>query len=237
MKGNYNDIIDIILTLLEDDEVGKSLAISGSIVPYIIMNIESKEYHSDFYILVKNKNINYIRNKIKKLSNEYDFDIISDSKKYSKEDFGFKIKYQDTYVGFFPYSIIDNILTIKAYSIEDNDYVINLKTKTIPNITKSSFIRNIRFAKNKILRIVTPEFILADKESRENESDNMTDEAMYLLNKISDESVLKITREAIEDTQIKIIEKKLVKNDKIVNIILLFIFLMLLIIAYICFKK
>ena len=78
---------------------------------------------------------------------------------------------------------------------------------------------------------------MADKESRENEFGNMTDEAMHLLNKISDESVLKITREAIGDTQIKIIEKKLIKNDKIVNIILLFIFLMLLIIAYICFKK
>ena len=237
MKGNYNDIIDIMLTLLEDDEVAKSLAISGSIVPYIIMNIESKEYHSDFYILVKNKNINYVRNKIKKLSKEYDFDIISDSKKYSKEDFEFKIKYQDTYAGFFPYSIIDNVLTIKTYSVENNNCIMNFKTKKIPNITKSSFIRNISFAKNKTLRIVTPEFILADKESRENEAGNMSDEAIYLLNKISDESVLKITREAIEDAQIKIIEKKLVKNDKIVNIILLSIFLMLLIIAYICFKK
>ena len=135
------------------------------------------------------------------------------------------------------YTLDNNYKKIIISSNIDNDYVINLKTKTIPNITKSSFIRNIRFAKNKILRIVTPEFILADKESRENEFGNMTDEAMHLLNKISDESVLKITREAIGDTQIKIIEKKLIKNDKIVNIILLFIFLMLLIIAYICFKK
>lgn len=237
MKGNYNDIIDIILTLLDDEEVGKSLAISGSIVPYIIMNIESKEYHSDFCVLVKNKNINYVRNKVKKLSKEYAFDIVSDSRKYSKEDFGFKIKYQDTYAGFFPYSIIDNVLTIKTYSVENNNCIMNFKTKTIPNITKSSFIRNISFAKDKTLRIITPEFILADKESRENEPSNFEDETMHLLNKISDESALKIIRESIFDAQIKITEKKLIKNDKILNVILLSIFLMLLIIAYICFKK
>ena len=68
MKGNYNDIIDIILTLIQDYEIQKSIAISGSIVPYLIMNIESKEYHNDFHILVKNKNMNYVRNKVKKLS-------------------------------------------------------------------------------------------------------------------------------------------------------------------------
>lgn len=237
MKGNYNDIIDIILTLLDDEYIGKSLAVYGSIVPYIIMNIESKEYHSDFNILIKNKNMNYVRNKVKKLSKEYAFDVVSDSKKYSKEDFGFKIKYQNTYVGFFPYSIIDNILTIKTYSIEKNNCMMNFKTKMVPGITKSGFIRNINFAKDKILRIITPEFILADKESIENEPGNLENKTMYLLKKISDESVLKIIRESIFNEQIKITEKKLNKNDKIINLILLFTFLMLLTITYICFKK
>ena len=68
---------------------------------------ESSEFHSDFYILVKNKYMNEVRSKVKKLSKEFEFDIVSDSKDYSKEDYGFKIKYQGTTVGFFPYTLID----------------------------------------------------------------------------------------------------------------------------------
>ena len=86
MKGNYNDIIDIILTLIQDDEIKDSIVISGSIVPYIISNEESYEHHTDFYILVEENKSNFIRDKLKKLSREYQFDIVSDSKCYSKLD-------------------------------------------------------------------------------------------------------------------------------------------------------
>ena len=32
MKSNYNDIIDVILTLIEDEEIASNIAISGSIL-------------------------------------------------------------------------------------------------------------------------------------------------------------------------------------------------------------
>ena len=67
MNGNYNDIIDIIITLIDDEEIANSIVVSGSIVPYIIMNKESYEYHTDFYVLVKEKKISNVRDKIKKL--------------------------------------------------------------------------------------------------------------------------------------------------------------------------
>ena len=117
MNSNYNDIIDIILTLTDDEDISNNIAISGSIVPYLVTNKESLEYHSDFYILVKSKKIDLVRNKVRKLTKEYEFDFVSDSKRYSKEDYGFKIKYQGTTVGFFPYSLIDNDFTIKTYSL------------------------------------------------------------------------------------------------------------------------
>ena len=166
MNSNYNDIIDIILTFTSDEELSGDIAVSGSIVPYLVTNKESLEYHSDFYILVKNKKINLVRDKIKKLTKEYEFDFISDSKKYSKEDYGFKVKYQGTTVGFFPYSLIDNNLTIKTYAINKDNTKISLKKKIIPDVKKSSVIRLINFSKQKI-RIMSPEFILADKETRE----------------------------------------------------------------------
>ncbi len=236
MNSNYNDIIDIILTFASDEEIKDSILISGSIVPYLVMNKESNEYHTDFYILVKSKKIGLIRDKIKKLSKEYEFDIISDSKKHSKEDFGFKIKYQGTTVGFFPYSLIDNNLTIKTYGINRDNTKISLKRKIIPDVKKSTVIKYINFSKTKI-RILSPEFIMADKEIKEKSAGNPTDETMYILNKISDESVLKVVRESVANTSVKITTKEIKEKNYTLMVILGVLVLLLLIIAYICFKK
>lgn len=236
MNSNYNDIIDIILTLVEDEDIANNIAVSGSIVPYLVTNKESLEFHSDFYILVKNKKIDLVRSKIKQLTKEYEFDFVSDSRKYSKEDYGFKVKYQGTVVGFFPYSLIDNDLTIKTYGVSKDNSKISLKKKIIPDVKKSSVIRLINFSKTKI-RIMSPEFILSDKESREKAPGNPTEETMYLLNKISDESVLKVVRESVSNTKIKINTKDINDNNYILIIILVALVILLLIIAYICFKK
>lgn len=236
MNSNYNDIIDIILTLVEDEDIVNNIAVSGSIVPYLVTNKESLEFHSDFYILVKNKKIDLVRSKIKQLTKEYEFDFVSDSRKYSKEDYGFKVKYQGTVVGFFPYSLIDNDLTIKTYGVSKDNSKISLKKKIIPDVKKSSVIRLINFSKTKI-RIMSPEFILSDKESREKAPGNPTEETMYLLNKISDESVLKVVRESVSNTKIKINTKDINDNNYILIIILVALVILLLIIAYICFKK
>ena len=237
MNGNYNDIIDIILTLIDDEQIRESITVSGSIVPYIVLNKESYEYHTDFYVLVKEKKINYVREKIKKLSKEYAFDVISDSKKYAKDDFGFKIKYEHTIVGFFPYSIIDNNLSIKTYSLNKENTKVKLKTKVIPNVTKSSVIRLVKFAKDKNLRIMTPEFILADKEAREKEPGNPTGETMRLLNKICDESVLKVVRDSVSNTEVKIRTKDVKEDNKPLIIILSVLVVLLIIVIYIVFKK
>ena len=236
MKSNYNDVVDIILTFMEDEDIINNVAISGSIVPYLVMEKESLEYHSDFYILVKNKKMDQVRRKIKELTSEYEFDIVSDSKKYSKDDYGFKIKYQNTTVGLFPYSLINNNLTIKTFAINKDGTKIHLKKKLIPEVSKSSIIRLIKFGKGK-LRIMSPEFILADKETREREPGNPTDETMYLLNKISDQSVLKVVRESVSDAKVVISEKDMNDNNIILIIILGVLILLLFVVAYICFKK
>lgn len=84
---------------------------------------------------------------------------------------------------------------------------------------------------------MSPEFILADKEMREKDPGNPTGETMYLLNKISDESVLKVVRDSVSNTQIKITTKETSDNNYILITILAVLFILLLVIAYICFKK
>ena len=66
MESNFNDIIDVILTFNKNEELSKNIAVSGSIVPYIVTNKESLECHTDFYFLVKHKKINDVRDIIKK---------------------------------------------------------------------------------------------------------------------------------------------------------------------------
>ena len=111
-----------------------------------------------------------------------------------------------------------------------------MKKKIIPAIKKSSVIRLIDFGKKRI-RIMTPEFILADKELKEKQPGNPTKETMYLLDKISDESVLKVVRESVSNAKIKMITKETNDNNYILIIILAALFILLLVIAYICFKK
>lgn len=237
MNSNYNDIIDIIITLIQDEEIASSIAVSGSIVPYIILGKESYEYHSDFYVLVKEKNINSVRNKMKKLSKEYQFDIVSDSRRYSKYDYGFKIKYENTTVGFFPYSIIDNNFSIRTYGLNKDGMEVRLKTKIIPNVTKSSVIRLTKFTNDKTLRIMSPEFVLADKETREKEPGNPTEQTMQLLSKICDESVLKVVRQSVSNTKVKMQSKSLKANNTILIIVLVLVAIFFMIITYVCFKK
>ena len=76
-----------------------------------------------------------------------------------------------------------------------------------------------------------------DKETKEKRIGNPTDETMYLLSKISDESVLKVIRENISNMEVKIDTKETKNNDYILVIILAALFILLLVVAYICFKK
>lgn len=212
MKNNYNDIMDIILTFIKDEEIAKNILVSGSIVPYLISSKVSHEYHSDFYFLVENNKINEVRKKIKDLSKEFLFDITSDSKKYCKEDYGFKIKYEDTSVGFFPFEFKENTFTIKTYSIKMEEKKIYLKDKNIYDVTKNLIIRQIPFSKDSILRLTSPEYVFLDKKMRERKPHNPTPETMELLDRICDESVLKVLEESMIKMNVNIRYNDLIRK-------------------------
>lgn len=237
MNSNYNDIIDVILTFAYDKELENLIVVSGSLVPYLILNKESNEFHRDLYMFIPKDKIDFVRRQIAKLSKEYLFDIITDSKKSSKFDYGFKIKYEDTIVGFFPYFFEENNLVIKTYSLDNDKKEIALKTRTIPNVTKNSVIRQINFNKDKTLKIMSPEFILVDKKIRDNSFNNMSKQTKELLNKISDESVLKVLTNSFTQQTVNIKKQKIKDTTLILNAILIILLFVLLILAYICFKK
>lgn len=237
MRSNYNDIIDVILTLIEDEDIQKNIAIAGSIVPYIISKKDSNEFHSDFYVLVKEKKINSIRRKMKRLSNEYEFDFVSDSIKYGNGDYGLKVKYENTAIGFFPYSLINNNLCIKTYAKMKDEGKIKLKRKLIPDVSKSSVIRLIPFNDDSTLRIMSPEFVLAEIETREKDYEYTTKETYRLLDKMVDESVLKKVRDSVKRTRISVETKGLTNMNLILTIILALVFIALILVAVLVVKK
>lgn len=237
MKSNYNDIIDIILTFISDEEIRENMLISGSIVPYLISGKPSNEYHSDIYFFIKENKISSVRKKLKKLSRDYLFDIVCDSKNYINEDYGFKIKYEDTYIGIFPYEYDQNTFTIKTYRINKEEKNIYLKTKNICDVTRNMIIRQISFLKDKSIKLVSPEYIYIDKKMRERKPHNPTKETMELLNKICDESILKVLEESMSKMDINIKELKIKEKNKKLIYILVISLILLVIITYICFKK
>ena len=237
MNSNYNDVIDIILTLIDDEELSKYILISGSIVPYLISNEESKDNHSDLYIYVDEDKMQFVRKRLKELSKEYLFDIISDSRWHSKYDFGLKINYEDTIAGFFPFCVKNNELIIKTYAVNEEQKVISLKTKKIPEISKNSILKYINVVKNKILRVASPELILATAKASAKLKENYSNKTKELLNKQSDESILKVIEESVSKQKVNIVKYKIKKSDLITNIILSILLITLLILAYICFKK
>ncbi len=165
MKSNYNDVIDLLLTIIEEEEVRKSILICGSIVPYIILGEESKEFHNDLYVYVKRNKIDLVRKELIKLSKKYELDIVSDTKKLGKYEFGFKIKYEDTIIGFFPYTLVNNKLTVKTYRVNTDEKKIEYKTKVLEDINKEDIIRSIMLS-DKAIRIISPEYLLVDLEQK-----------------------------------------------------------------------
>ena len=174
---------------------------------------------------------------MKRLSNEYEFDFVSDSIKYGNGDYGLKVKYENTAIGFFPYSLINNNLCIKTYAKMKDEGKIKLKRKLIPDVSKSSVIRLIPFNDDSTLRIMSPEFVLAEIETREKDYEYTTKETYRLLDKMVDESVLKKVRDSVKRTRISVETKGLTNMNLILTIILALVFIALILVAVLVVKK
>lgn len=230
MKSNYNDVIDLLLTIVEDEEVRKSILICGSIVPYIILGEESKEYHNDLYIYVKRNKMDLVRKSLIKLSKKYELDIVSDTKKLGKYEFGFKIKYEDTIIGFFPYTLINNKLTVKTYRVNTDEKKIEYKTKVLEEINKEDIIRSVMLS-DKAIRIISPEYLLVDLEQK-GELHNKT--YIKRLANISDNSKIVKLRLSHSNIKVDLENRNMVEKTPFLNVLIVILFLILLIVGIIC---
>lgn len=236
MKNNYNDIIDILMTLLNDEEIASSIVVSGTIVPFLVTKKEPDEYIRDFSILVKKKNIDSVRKKVKNLSKEYTFDIVSDSKTYTVGEYGFKIKYNDTNVRFEPYSFLSNNFKVSSYALSEDEKEIITKTNTLYNVTKNCIIRYTTFSDDKKIRIISPEYQLSKIELMNKKAFGPSTKVIEMLNRLSDESILKIVREKMENENVDIKRQAAKKDNQMLFIILGAVLVVLAMIVFLIIK-
>ena len=222
--GNYNDVIDVILTFVSDEDLGELIAISGDVIPYLITGKKFKE-HLDFNILVREKKMNFVRKKIEKLSQIYEFDITSDSLDYNDKEYGFKIVYENTKVNFIPYSIVNDNFFSKHYHVNEEEKTVKLTIKKIKNITKNSIIKKIKFDGINI-RVISPEFLLANMEIKSNRNMKVID----MLSNLSDESVLRLLRNKVSKMIVVKKEKRIKKIKYMYYAIPIVIFIIVLVI-------
>lgn len=236
MKNNYNDIIDIILTFIYED-ISDDIVIGGSLVPYLMLGREPKFTIDDFYILISEDKINNVRERLEKLREIYDFEIISDSKKLTRMDYGFKIKYEDIVVGLFPFSDKNNEFTIKTYSYNEKKRLVDLKTKCIPNLSRKKAIKKIFINESDEIMALIPEFTYVEEELSGNLIENK--ELCEILNNVSDIEVTLYIRDCIEKSKTNIIKRKSVEGQMLTIISLSFalLTLILMLLVYLFFER
>lgn len=215
MKTNYNDIIDVFLTFLNDERIKGDMLIYGSIVPYLISKKEPRENLKDTYILVETKEIKKFRKVLKELSKEYLFDIVDDSLYYGKDDYGFKMNYEGNIIGIFPYELYIDEFIIKTYKVDFEEKKIKLKTKVLDKVSSNSIVRQAMLTKNNLLKVCSPEYIMLYKVLKSKEF--YKTETYKLLNQITDESIIKVLENSIAKIKINI-ETKKIKRKLFFNI-------------------
>ena len=205
MNNNYEEILDIILTFINEEDIKDKLIYSGDIIPFLIKNNKSDIYHNDFEIFVEFDDMPEVRKVMGGLSKEFDFEIIFDTDKVTTHDYGFRFKYDNTVVSVHPYTIKKNNLYIRSFSISTDLKRVIQKLKKIPNFNEREAFRTLELKDDKVIKIITPEFLLADLESK----DSTNKEIIEMLYKISDKKLLKIVKRAILKTEITIKEEEI----------------------------
>ncbi|HOZ54387.1 MAG TPA: hypothetical protein PKY25_03580 [Bacilli bacterium] len=225
MNNNYDEILDIILTFVEDEDISNKLIYSGDIIPFLIKDIESNKYHNDIEILVEFDDMRLVRKTIYNLSKEFDFEILLDTNKVTTHDYGFRIKYDNTVISIHPYSIKKNNLYIRSFTISQDMKKVIQKLRKIPNFNETDAFRTLEIKDNKIIKIITPEFLLSDLESK----DNTDKKIIEMLYKISDKKLLKITKKAIQKTETTLTEEEI--KPKIIDQNIIIIALIIIVIT------
>lgn len=234
MDGNYEDIIDIILTFQEEELIKDKLIYSGSFIPYLMDNVKTSDYIDDVRIFVNIKDIDSVRKELYRLSKIFMFDIVFDSIKLTENDYGFKFKYETTIVTVSPYSFKEKNLYFRTFLINNDLKTISQRQNKMQRFSETNFFRTQNLNEDDSIYINTPEFLLI-KEQRKEESNI---EIINILKCYTDKKLLNIVKKAFKNSEVKVkvapIKKVVINQTKI--LIGLLLLALIIFILYSVFK-
>ena len=171
----FKEITNILEEIYKLKEINDIIYINGGIVPYLIDNKASKRKHSDIDVLVELKDMNIIRNSLKKY-NLYREN--KDSLKLTNQDYGIHANIRGIDIGFFPFEIENNGIKVNTFSIDEKNI---FKSRFIKGLTFNDFYEIISF-KNYKIKIIKRELLYLLKEKLIRDKDKIDYEVLNKIN-------------------------------------------------------
>ena len=170
----FKEITNILEEIYKLKEINDIIYINGGIVPYLIDNKASKRKHSDIDVLVELKDMNIIRNSLKKY-NLYREN--KDSLKLTNQDYGIHANIRGIDIGFYPFEIENNGIKVNTFSIDEKNI---FKSRFIKGLTFNDFYEIISFNNYKI-KIIKRELLYLLKENLTRDKDKLDYEVLKML--------------------------------------------------------
>ena len=170
----FKEITGILEEIYKLNEINDIIYINGGIVAYLIDNKSKKRKHSDIDILVELKDMNIIRNELKKY-NLYKEN--KDSLKLTDQDYGIHTNIRGIDIGFYPFEIENNGIKVNTFSIGEKTI---FKSRFIKGLSFNDFYEIISFKDYKI-KIIKRELLYLLKENLIRDKDRLDYEVLKKL--------------------------------------------------------
>lgn len=170
-KGfSYTEIIGKISDIMSMSKIRQKVALSGGIIPWIMLGEDSKRKHSDIDFFVNSDNMPYIRKFLKK-NGIYDSNM--DTLQEDGVDFGVDAVFKDISVSFFPYEVIQQNRGIKqkSFYIEPESKEKKTREMFFDGISEDEYISETRLPNGKKINVISLEVLKALKEKSKREKD------------------------------------------------------------------
>jgi hypothetical protein len=161
VKNNLNKVLSVPI-------IREVAYLSGGIVPYILSGNDSNRKHGDIEFVVDEKNMEMIRQCLQ-YYNVYDAQLDSVSENQNI-DYGVTCIIGGIPVEFYPFKFENNLLTIRTYSIINNN-ALQLKERLISNAVREDFLTEYKENGNSILKTMSLEAIRFSKEQANRNKD------------------------------------------------------------------
>lgn len=171
----FKEITNILEEIYKLKEINDIIYINGGIVPYLIDNKANKREHSDIDVLVELKDMDIIRNSLKKY-NLYREN--KDSLKLTNQDYGIHANIRGIDIGFYPFEIENNGIKVNTFSIDEKNI---FKSRFIKGLTFNDFYEIISF-KNYKIKIIKRELLYLLKEKLIRDKDRIDYEVLNKIN-------------------------------------------------------